>query len=200
MVDQWALVRVGIGTTLRHLSIRVAGESSLGSEGVALTRSTDAQLLVVGSHVDASMGESVRSAKALVPAPLVICLLNQPTRDGLSECLTAGADAVLLRSASDGDLAQAVRIIAQGERWVTPALTLLLAGAVERTAAPSTLTAKELQVLAGLAEGRSNKELAGAIFVSQATIKTHLSHIYAKLGVKGRSEAVARAVELGLLA
>jgi ATP/maltotriose-dependent transcriptional regulator MalT len=61
------------------------------------------------------------------------------------------------------------------------------------------LTPKELEVLSRLADGRSNKEIADALYVAPATIKTHLAHIYAKLGVTGRQEAVARAVELGLL-
>lgn len=200
MVDQWALVRVGIGTILRQMSIRVAGESARAAEGLALAQAEQADLLVLGSHLDSPVGDAVRSAKKLEPAPLVISLLSHPDRDLLAECLGAGADGVLLRSATDGDLSRAVGQVAEGGRWVAPALTLLLAGAVSQTGAASPLTAKEIQVLSGLAAGLSNKELAEAMFVSAATIKTHLSHIYAKLEASGRQEAVARAVELGLLA
>lgn len=200
MVDQWALVRVGIGTILRQMSIRVAGESAQASEGLALARDAEADLVVLGSHLDSPVGDAIRSAKKLEPAPLVISLLSHPDRDLLAECLGAGADGILLRSATDADLDRAVRQVADGERWVAPALALLLAGAVSETGAASSLTAKEIQVLSGLAAGQSNKDLAEAMFVSTATIKTHLSHIYAKLGASGRQEAVARAVELGLLA
>lgn len=200
VVDQWALVRVGIGTILRNLSIRVAGDASQAQEGLALCRSENAQLVVLGSHLDVSVAHAVMQAKLIDPDLLVVSLLAEPDAEALGAVLTAGADAVLLRAATDQDLSNAVTKIATGERFLAPALTLLLAGAVSQTSDPSPLTAKETQVLAGLAAGRTNKDLAEELYVSAATIKTHLSHIYTKLGAKNRREALARAVEMGLLA
>lgn len=201
VVDQWALVREGIGTVLRNLSIRVVADTDQASAAVHLARQNEADLAVVGLHLDVDPAAGVVGLKALDPAPIVVSVIDRPDRDLLRGVLTAGADAVLLRSSPDPELASAVARVAEGEeRWVTPALSMLLAGAVGQAEGPTPLTAKETQVLAGLAAGRTNRDLAEELFVSPATIKTHLNHIYAKLGVSNRRQALRRAVELGLLA
>src|SRR5688500_12455830 len=102
IVDQWALVRVGIGTILRQMSIRVVADEGRGRDGLAHAGRHAADLVVLGSHLDLATADAVRGAKALVHAPLVIALLPQPDADDLAAVLAARADAVLLRSA-DGD-------------------------------------------------------------------------------------------------
>ena len=206
IVDQWALVRVGIGTILRQMSIRVVADEGRGRDGLVHAGRHQADLVVLGSHLDLATAEAVRGAKALGHAPLVVALLPQPDADELAAVLAARADAVLLRSADGDEVGDAVRRIAAGERVVSPALAPLLAAAVRSAAdgplgASDTgpLTTKEREVLAGLAAGRSNREIAADLVVSAATVKTHLAHIYTKLGVSDRAGAVARAVELGLL-
>jgi NarL family two-component system response regulator LiaR len=99
------------------------------------------------------------------------------------------------------ELSEALDKVEAGERVIAPALLPLLVGAVTPSAPgpDSVLTSKEREVLASLAAGRSNQEIAEALFVTRATVKTHLAHIYAKLEAKDRHEAVARAVALGLL-
>lgn len=210
IVDQWALLRVGIGTILRQMSIRVVADEPRGRDGIARARAGEVDLLVLGNHLDVDHAETVRDAKALPHAPLVLALLAHPDVDELASLLAAGADSVLVRSADGDEVADAVRRMAAGERVLSPALTPLLPGALRAAAdggaaAPAGkgdgpgLTAKEREVLAGLARGQSTKDIAAELFVSAATVKTHLAHIYAKLGVTDRSGAVARAVELGLL-
>lgn len=202
VVDHWALVRVGIGTILRHMSIRVVNESAQAADGLRQAKVQQADLVVLGTFLDLEAAEAVSLARTLDPPAKVVFLLAQPDAASLAGVLSAGADAVLTRGGEDGELEQAIRRVVSGERWVTPTLSLLLAGAVTGQAEPpeeSLLTAKEHRVLVGLAGGRSNKELADDLIMSGSTVKTHLSHIYAKLGVKSRKEAIARAVELGLL-
>src|SRR5687767_9866365 len=135
----------------------------------------------------------------------VVVLLDHPGREELTAILSLGVDAVLVRSARPEDVADAVTRVEKGERVVAPMLLPLLVGALAASDADDDepvaggLTRKELEVLARLAEGCSNREIADALYITPATVKTHLAHIYAKLGVASRQEALARAVALGVL-
>jgi DNA-binding NarL/FixJ family response regulator len=106
-----------------------------------------------------------------------------------------------VRSVGGEELAEALDRVDRGERVIAPALLPTLVGilAPSDRAPDSLLTGKEREVLAALAAGSSNQQIAEALFVTRATVKTHLAHIYAKLEAKDRHEAIARAVALGLL-
>lgn len=213
-VDEWPLVRLGISQALRAIDITVVAQVALGDEGVRAVASTGAGYLLLGNHRDLSLAESARRAKVLASPPKVLVLVDHIGRDDLLALRAVGIDALLPRSVGAAELAAAVRRVAQGERVVAPALLSLLVGALGPTPEggrgaadvgrpqpgwAESLTRKELEVLARLAEGRSNREIAAALFVTQATVKSHLAHIYVKLGVAGRQAAMARAVALGLL-
>lgn len=203
VVDEWPLVRLGIGQALRSLSVHVAVELSAGSDAVRRAADAGAGWLLLGAFRDVPALDVIRKARALDPTPRLVVLLDHVNREGLATLLTAGVDAVLARTVGLEELADAVRRVHKGERVIGPALLPLLVGVLgspaEQQGGDEVLTRKELEVLSRLAEGRSNKDIADALFVTQATVKTHLAHIYTKLGVTGRQEAVARAVELGLL-
>lgn len=212
VVDEWPLVRLGIGQALRSLSIRVAVELSGGADAARrVGEGAGAGWLILGTFRDAATADVVRKARALEQPPRVVVLLDHVSRESLAGLLSLGVDALLVRSVGPEELADAVGRVDKGERVVAPALLPLLVGVLGSTGgegdeAPAggdgpdgALTRKELEVLTRLAEGRSNKDIADALYVTPATVKTHLAHIYTKLGVAGRQEAVARAVELGLL-
>ena len=211
VVDEWPLVRLGIGQALRNLSIRVAAELTGAAEAGRRVADLDAGWLILGTFRDVSTEEVVRKARALDGAPRVVVLLDQINRELLASLLSLGVDALLVRSVGPEELADTVRRVEKGERVVAPALLPLLVGVLGTTSdgdgsgsgnddgGDGTLTRKELEVLTRLAEGRSNKDIADALYVTPATVKTHLAHIYTKLGVTGRQDAVKRAVELGLL-
>jgi len=202
VVDQWALVRLGIAAVLTARDIEVAGEAQHGREGIALARSTGCDLLVLGNHLDRPPLDVLREARTLPAAPRVVLLLTNPDREEMAALLGEGADALLVRSVGGEELGDAIDRLDRGERVIAPALLPMLVGAMSTAAeAPSgLLTAKEREVLAALAAGRSNQEIADALFITRATVKTHLAHIYAKLEARDRHEAVARGVALGLLA
>lgn len=207
-VDEWPLVRLGITQALRAVDIAVVAEVASADEGVRLVESSGATYLILGNHRDMSRADAARRARALALPPRVLVLADQIGREEVLALRAVGIDALLPRSLSPAELADAVRRVAKGERVVAPALLSLLVGALGPRAdeegaqaqpSPETLTRKEVEVLARLAEGRSNREIAEALFVTPATVKSHLAHIYVKLGVTGRQEAMARAVALGLL-
>jgi DNA-binding NarL/FixJ family response regulator len=203
IVDEWPLVRLGIAQALRAAGVRVAGEASRGDDGIRMAQAGEAVFLVLGAIRNASVVEIVRRVGGGPHVPRILVLLDQVARDDLVALASLGVDALLVRSSRPEEIADAVARVEKGERVVAPALLPLLVGALEPAADDGdddgVLTRKELEVLSRLAEGGSNREIADALFVTPATVKTHLAHIYAKLGVTDRHGALARAVELGLL-
>ena len=201
IVDQWALVRLGIATVLTARDIEVVAEFEHGRDGIAWARAEGAELMVLGNHLDRPALDVLTEAATLTPKPLVAMLVTSPGRDELAALLAAGADALLVRSVGADELADALDRIERGERVIAPSLLPTLVGALAPTETPpdGLLTGKEREVLAALAAGNSNQQIAEVLFVTRATVKTHLAHIYAKLDAKDRHEAIARAVALGLL-
>lgn len=211
VVDDWPLVRLGIGQALKGSLVTVVGSAAGAEEGLRLVRARGAALLVLGSHRDLALAESARRARELPSAPRVVVLLDQVDPTTLDALRAARVDALLSRSVGPEELTAALARVGAGERVVSPALVPLLvgvlgpgggAGGTPPTVGadgPPPLTRKEIEVLVHLAQGRSNREIAEGLYVTPATVKTHLGHIYAKLGVATRREALARAVALGLL-
>lgn len=204
VIDEWPLVRAGVAQVLQEHGIRLVGEAEAAAEGLHLARTERASILIVGTPGDCSLIEVIRSVRQGPRGPRVIALLTRTPSSELRELLTLETDALLLRSVGQSELGAAVGRVLAGERVVTGPLLSLLAGAPSPTPAVDAdggggLTSKERLVLARLAQGSSNKEIASALHVSAATVKTHLSHIYAKLDASGRHDALARAMELGLL-
>jgi DNA-binding NarL/FixJ family response regulator len=200
VVDQWALVRLGITAVLGTVGMDVVAEEASARDGLLRARTLEPSLLVLGATSDLSMAEAVGQARQLPVRPRVLLLVSALAPADLSELMALGPEGVLVRSAGADELRDAVERLRAGERVVAPALVgAVMDGLQTGEADAGPLTTKELEVLAKLAEGRSNQQIAEVLFVTPATVKTHLSHIYAKLGVANRREALARAVALGLL-
>jgi DNA-binding NarL/FixJ family response regulator len=203
IVDQWALVRLGIGAVLRSLEVRIVGDEASAREGLQNARTISPDLIVFGSHLDVAVSHAVRQANNMSPRPRILVLLDAATRDELAEVFSSGADGALLRSATGEELADALTRLLAGERVLAPAFVTVLAGVMSSNgpapAHDSALTPKEREVLALLAQGRTNREIAEALFISAATVKTHLSHLYGKLGVSDRQQAITHALAEGFL-
>jgi len=204
IADDVALLRLGVTNVLRSMGLRVAAETACGREVPRMVAELGADLVVLGAVADLAPPEIVRRLKELEPAPVVVVLMQPTHREELASLLSLDTNGLIERSVSAVDLAAGLDTVIRGERVVSPVLLAALVGAVgpPELDPPEelTLTARELEVLVLLAEGRSNREIAGALFVTLATVKTHLAHIYTKLGARNRNEALGRAVELGLLA
>ena len=202
VADEAALLRRGVATVLEALGAEVAAETHSGRAAVRLAVSEGADLVVVGRTVDVGLVDVARRLKSLRPPPALVALL---AASGEAPRLTVlGVEAVLQRNARPDELADAVLRIAKGERVVAAALLPTLVGEVRPTvtgddAQDAVLTTREREILALLAEGRANRDIAAELFVTLATVKTHVAHISAKLEASNRNEALGRAVALGLL-
>ncbi len=215
VVDRWPLVRLGLAGVLSKSGIDPVAEAAKASEGLLLVRLRGADLVVFGSPLDGLTPAAIRSAKHDEAPPKVVVLVPPLSTAGgeVAALFAAGADALLVASVGAEELGDALARVARGERVVGPEIGRAQDGGTtqssERASHPvaasagddagGSLTAKELEVLALLAQGHSNKQIARALYVSDATIKTHLQHIYGKLDVQSRFGALSRATELGLL-
>ena len=138
-----------------------------------------------------------RLAQRGVPARVLV-LTTYDTDSDVVAAIEAGATGYLLKDAPREELLRAVKAAARGEAVLSPAVASRLMGQV-RQPAREPLSQRELEVLGLIAQGSTNREAAAKLFISEATVKTHVLHIYAKLGVNDRAAAVATAFERGLL-
>ncbi|CAN5300321.1 hypothetical protein BH09ACT2_BH09ACT2_17160 [soil metagenome] len=132
------------------------------------------------------------------PGIRVIVLTTYESDEAILSAIEAGATGYLLKAAPQEEILAGIRSVARGEVALAPSIAALLVRRVAKPAAV-TLSARESQVLALVADGNSNPSIAKALFLSEATVKTHLLHVFEKLGVRDRTRAVTLAMELGLL-
>ncbi|MFE2602252.1 response regulator [Streptomyces mirabilis] len=202
IVDDHPVVRDGLrGMFESAPGFTVLGEAANGVEAVALTASLDPDVVLMdlrmpgGNGVEAIAELTRRGARAKV-----LVLTTYDTDSDTLPAIEAGATGYLLKDAPREELFTAVRAAAQGRTVLSPAVASRLVSAV-RAPAPTqdSLSAREREVLALVAKGTSNREIARVLFISEATVKTHLTHLYAKLGVNDRAAAVAVAYDRGIL-
>jgi two-component system nitrate/nitrite response regulator NarL len=193
------MLRAGIVGTLRDGGLEIAAEASRGADVVGMVTRHQPGFVVVGSVTDMPLVELVRRVRAQPEAAHVLVLLGRISPEAIAELLSLDVGGLVPRSIDGADLISAVHRIVSGERVVDPAILVNDASVDEQPESASALTAREREVLVLLASGHSNREIAASLFVSLPTVKTHLAHIYAKLGAKNRNEALGRAVAGGLL-
>ncbi|MEU8117986.1 response regulator transcription factor [Spirillospora sp. NPDC049024] len=201
LVDDHPVVRSGIRAMLADQpDFVLVGEAATGQEGVEEARrlSPDVVLmdLQLGTGIHGS--EATRQITAAGPdAPRVLVLTTFDTDSDILAAVEAGATGYLLKDAPPDRLFTAIRSAAAGDSALAPSVASRLLGRMRSPTA--TLTARELEVLRLVAEGLSNRQISKRLFLSETTIKTHLVHIYAKLGVDSRTAAVAAATRRGLI-
>jgi DNA-binding NarL/FixJ family response regulator len=203
VADELALARLGVIAVLEPLGVDVVAETHGGRDAAQVAAVDAPELVVFGALPDLPAPAALRRLQRVRPRPAIVALLAESDRPELGLLLAMGVDGVAARSGRPEELAAVVERVLKGERAIAPALRGALAGAVApRTASGGAglgLTRREREILVLVAEGRSNREIAGQLSVTLATVKSHLVHLYAKLGAGGREEAMARAVTLGLL-
>jgi DNA-binding NarL/FixJ family response regulator len=203
VVDELALVRAGIAVTLRGIGIEEIVETHAAREAVRLVAMEGCGLVVVGAPADLPLADAARRLAGLRPAPRVVALVPPAAHHLVGYLVALGVGAIVLRTARVEELATGLESALKGVPHVAPGLLGALSGSVRPAVGgieDPMLSPREREVLVLLAEGRSNREIASAMAVTVATVKTHLVHIYAKLGAGNRNEALGRALSFGLLA
>ena len=204
LTDDHPVVRAGLRALLDASGIDVLDEAGSGEEALrVLDRLAEQGVRPDVVLMDLQMGPGLdgvaatRAIRARDDAPRVLILTTYDTDVDIVRGVEAGASSYLLKDAPPADLVEAVHRASRGETVLAPAVAARL---VNRLSSPApTLTARELDVLDAVAGGATNKEIAKHLFVSEATVKTHLVHINEKLGATSRTEAVALARRAGLL-
>ncbi|MFI6522381.1 response regulator [Spirillospora sp. NPDC050679] len=201
LVDDHPVVRSGIRAMLADQpDFELAGEAATGEEGVARARALRPDVVLMDLRLGAGISgaEATRRILAAGPdAPRVLVLTTFDTDADIVAAVDAGATGYLLKDAPSADLHAAIRAAAAGDSALAPSVASRLLGRMRPRAA--TLTPRELEVLQLVAEGMSNRRISRRLFLSETTVKTHLVHIYAKLGVDSRTAAVAAASRQGLI-
>ncbi|GGP12738.1 response regulator transcription factor [Nonomuraea glycinis] len=200
IVDDHPIVRDGLRSAFEaEPDIDVVGEAANGRDGIERAAALEVDIVLMDLRMPEMDG--VSAITALRHSHPRIKTLVLTTFDGDSDVLPAieaGATGYLLKDAPTDELLRAVRAAAAGEPVLSPSVASLLMGQVRRPV-KAALTDRELQVLALVADGASNRQAAAKLFISEASIKTHLLHIYDKLGVRDRAAAVGEGYRRGLL-
>lgn len=200
LVDDHPVVRLGLRALFdQEDDLTVVGEAATPEDAVAAVRELrpdlvlmDLQLGRAGNGADVT--QAIRSAPG---APPVLILTNYDTDGDIIRSIEAGASGYLLKGAPPDELLLAVRSAAAGESALAPPIATRL---LERLRTPQTsLSTREIEVLERVAAGRSNGEIARELVITEQTVKSHLVHIYTKLGVSSRTAAVSLARDRGIL-
>ena len=208
LADDQSLVRAGFRMILEsQLGIEVVGEAANGEQAVDAARRLRPDVVLMDIQMPGEDGlQATRRIASSPEVPSRVVILTTFERDDyVFEALRSGASGFLLKNAPPEDLVHAVRVVAAGDALLAPSVTRrIIAKFVQRPPAPAlgaveTLTPRERDVLVLLARGLSNAEVAGELFVSEGTVKTHVSSVLAKLGLRDRVQAVVRAYESGLV-
>ncbi|MEV4582343.1 response regulator transcription factor [Nonomuraea jabiensis] len=199
IADDHPIVRDGIrGMFAGDPDFEVLGEAGDGAQAVELARALAPDVILMDLRMPRMDGvAAIKELARLGITARVLVLTTYDTDRDVLPAIEAGATGYLLKDTGRGELVRAVRTAAQGEAVLSPSVATRLLGQVRAPADP--LSARELEVLQLIADGATNREVATRLFISEATVKSHVLHIYTKLGVNDRAAAVAVAFRRGLL-
>jgi DNA-binding NarL/FixJ family response regulator len=200
IADDHPIVRSGImGLLASQPDFEVVGEASNGREAVTVVERTRPDVVLTDLRMPELDGVgAIREMCALVPPPKVLVLTTYDTDADILRAVEAGATGYLLKETPREELFSAIRATAAGQSVLSPSVASRLVGRA-RESGERSLSAREIEVLMLVARGTSNKLVARDLGISETTVKTHLLHIFSKLGVDDRTAAVTTAVERGII-
>ena len=197
LVDDHALLRTGVANIInQEPDLQVIAEAGNGVDGVAAFEQYHPDVTLIDLRMPVMEGvEAVRQIRERDPRARVIVLTTYDTDDEISRALKAGAKAYVLKDIAAEQLVTCIRDVLAGKTYLAPAAAAKLAEGVTRVQ----LTPREMAALRLMADGKANKEIAGELGISERTVKTHLGHLFEKLGVTSRTEAIKVATRRGLV-
>lgn len=200
IVDDHPVVRDGLrGIFTGDDAFEVVGEAADGPEALAVALRTSPDVVLMDLRMPKMSGaEVIRRLREQTPGIHVLVLTTFDNDADVLPAIEQGATGYLLKDTPRADLRRAVQAAARGETVLSPSVAGVLAHRV-RTPEQRTLSRREIEVLGLIARGATNREVAAKLFITEATVKTHLLHVFAKLGVNDRAAAVAAAYETDLL-
>jgi DNA-binding NarL/FixJ family response regulator len=197
VVDDHSLVRTGVANIISHEpDLQVIAEAANGLEAVEAYEKYRPDVTLLDLRMPVMEGvEAVRQIRERDPLAKVIVLTTYDTDDDISRALKAGAKAYVLKDITADGLIQCIHDVLAGKTYLAPAAAAKLAEGLTHMS----LTPRELSSLRLMADGKANKEIAQELGISERTVKTHLTHLFEKLGVTSRTEAVKIASRRGLV-
>ena len=197
LVDDHALMRTGVANIINHeQDLQVVAEASNGVEAITAFEQFRPDVTLLDLRMPIMEGvEAVRQIRARDPHARVIVLTTYDTDDEISRALKAGAKAYVLKDISADQLIGCIRDVLAGKTYLAPSAAAKLAEGVTHVQ----LTPREMAALRLMADGKANKEIAADLSISERTVKTHLGHLFEKLGVTSRTEAIKIATRRGLV-
>jgi DNA-binding NarL/FixJ family response regulator len=204
VVDDHALFRRGLVSLLADLpEIRVVGEAGDGYEALNVINHLKPDVILMDINMPGMDGiqtvQALREKKSKTP---ILMLTISDEDNDLIGALMAGANGYLLKNAEPNELREAILLLAQGKSVLSPDVTATVLKALSRGQPASTtgpLSDRELEVLYCLAQGQTTAQIASNLFISENTVKTHIRHILEKLESSNRTEAVSKAIQMGLI-
>jgi DNA-binding NarL/FixJ family response regulator len=197
LVDDHPVVRSGLAGLLGgEADIEVVGEASDGREGVGRAAELVPDVVLMDLRMPVMDGVEATALIVATDGPRVLVLTTYDTDADILRAVEAGATGYLLKDTPRDELVEAVRAASRGETVLAPPLAAKL---MRQVRSNDQLTAREVEVLSLVSRGMSNGDIAKELFIGEATVKTHLLHVFDKLGVSDRTAAVTTAMRLGVL-
>jgi DNA-binding NarL/FixJ family response regulator len=199
IVDDHPVVRDGLRAVLAtQTDLQVVGEADTGAAALAQVATDPPDVVLMDLQMPGLPGVStIERIREAHPQVRVLVLTTYDTDADITAAIEAGATGYLLKDTPRADLFAAIRAAARGESTLSPAVATRVLGRLR--GGVEALSAREIEVLTAVARGQGNKQVARALHISEATVKTHLLHIYAKLGVADRTAAVTTALARGVI-
>jgi two-component system response regulator DevR len=202
IADDHEVVRIGLAALLaRQPGFRVVGEAASGTDAIRMARTLRPDVVVMDIRMPEGSGtDACRTITAELPETPVVMLTSYADEEALFDAISAGASGYVLKRIGSDELVGAVRTVAAGQSMLDPAVTaavlerLRRAAHAEESGAFSELTEQERRVLAHLAQGASNREIAAAMELAEKTVRNYVSNILAKLSLASRAQAAAFAI------
>jgi NarL family two-component system response regulator LiaR len=205
LVDDHEMVRIGLSAVLStEEGLEIVGEAGNGADGIRLAQEFKPDVVMMDLVMEGMDGvETTRRIMEILPDCKVIVLTSYVDDDKLYPVIEAGAFSYLLKTSRASEIADAIRAAARGQSVLEPQVTAKMMNRLRRQERRETaheeLTEREMEVLRLIAQGKSNQEIADALFIGVKTVKFHVTNLLAKLGVEDRTQAAIYALKNGLM-